>query len=250
MKAFSVFGVTQSGKTTTIEHIIAELRRRGYRVGSVKNIHYEKFTLDLEGSNTWRHKKAGSELVVARGLRETGVLSPQKLGMDKILGYFNHDYVVVEGIADTALPKILCAGDPREIESRLSDLVFMISGRISNERSEYKDIPVLNPLSDIDGLVDLIEKKVPKKMPSVEGVERCNACGNNCSGFMARVLRGESKREECIYVRNRISLYAGGREIEVDSLLDAGFRGLLEGFLTGLDNYDPGEEIRIIAGKK
>lgn len=250
MKVFSVFGVTQSGKTTTIEHIIAELKKRGYRVGSVKNIHYDKFTLDLEGSNTWRHKKAGSELVVARGLRETGILFPQKLGMDKILGCFNHDYVVVEGVADTALPKILCASDPGEIESRLSDLVFMISGRISNERSEYKGIPVLNPLSDIGGLVDLIEEQVPEKMPSVEGVERCNACGSNCSGFMARVLRGKSKLDECIYVKKRISLFAGGREIEVDSLLGAGFKELLEGFLTGLDNYDPDEEIKIILGKK
>ena len=38
-------------------------------MGSVKNIHFEQFTLDMEGSNTWRHKQAGSELVVARGLR-------------------------------------------------------------------------------------------------------------------------------------------------------------------------------------
>jgi Molybdopterin-guanine dinucleotide biosynthesis protein len=28
MRAFSVFGITKSGKTTTIENIISELRRR------------------------------------------------------------------------------------------------------------------------------------------------------------------------------------------------------------------------------
>ena len=73
-------------------------------MGSVKNIHFEKFTLDLEGSNTWRHKQAGSSWWW-QGFEETGILFPQKLGLDKILSYFDHDYVVVEGVADTVLLK-------------------------------------------------------------------------------------------------------------------------------------------------
>jgi molybdopterin-guanine dinucleotide biosynthesis protein B len=48
------------------EAIIAELRRRNYRVGSVKDIHFEGFALDQEGTNTHRHKMAGAELVTAR----------------------------------------------------------------------------------------------------------------------------------------------------------------------------------------
>ncbi len=39
MKVFSVFGITQSGKTTTIEKIITELRKRRFTVGSVKKIY-------------------------------------------------------------------------------------------------------------------------------------------------------------------------------------------------------------------
>ena len=46
MKVFSVVGVTKSGKTTTIEQIIKEFIRRGYSVGSVKEIHFEQFAID------------------------------------------------------------------------------------------------------------------------------------------------------------------------------------------------------------
>ncbi len=250
MKVFSVFGVSLSGKTTTIEHIIAELKRRGYRVGSVKNIHFEKFTLDLEGSNTWRHKQAGSELVVARGLRETGILFPQKLGLDKILSYFDHDYVVVEGVADTVLPKILCAGETGEIESRLNDLVFLISGRISNQLSKYKNVPVLNPLRDIEKLVDLIEEKVTEKMPFVQGLDHCNACGSNCRDLVAGILKGERRREECVYVKNRVSLFIGQQEVKVNSSFVAGLRMLLDGLLAQQEYYNPGHEIKITIGKK
>lgn len=60
----------------------------------------------MAGSNTWRHKQAGSEMIVARGFKETDILIPRHLGIDKILCYFDHDYVVIEGVADTILPKI------------------------------------------------------------------------------------------------------------------------------------------------
>ncbi len=161
LKVFSVFGVSQSGKTTTIEQIITELKKRGKRVGSVKEIHFKEFTIDVAGSNTWRHKQAGAEMVVARGLKETAVLIPQRLSIDKILGFFNHDYVVIEGVADTDLPKILCAGEPEEIGSRLNNSVFAISGRIANDLSEYRGLPVINALADTGKLIELIEAKVP-----------------------------------------------------------------------------------------
>ncbi|MFA7550797.1 MAG: molybdopterin-guanine dinucleotide biosynthesis protein MobB, partial [Sedimentibacter sp.] len=60
MKVFSVIGITKSGKTTTIENIIKELLKRNYTVGSVKEIHFEQFKMDPEGTNTFRHKTAGS----------------------------------------------------------------------------------------------------------------------------------------------------------------------------------------------
>jgi len=245
LKVFSVFGVSQSGKTTTIEQIIPELKKRGYRVGSVKNIHYEQFSLDVVGSNTWRHKEAGSEMVAARGLKETDILMPQQLDMEEILSYFDHDYVVVEGVSDTILPKILCAGGQEEIESRLDDLVFVISGRISNHLSEYRGIPVINPLSDVKRLVDLIEDRVADKMPFVNGLEHCGACGGNCRELVAKVLQGRARGEECVFFKKRLSVTVGQREITVDSLFESRLKNWIAGLLARLGNCNPDDEITI-----
>ncbi|OPX86457.1 MAG: Molybdopterin guanine dinucleotide synthesis protein B [Pelotomaculum sp. PtaB.Bin104] len=252
MKVFSVFGPTRSGKTATIEKIIGELKRRGKRVGSVKNIHFEKFCLDDEGTNTWRHKAAGSEMVVARGLAETDVLVPRQLGIDRILGFFNHeyDYVIVEGVADTILPKVLCAGNLEDLESRLNDLVFMISGCISNQLTEYKGIPVLNGVTAVEKLVDLIEDQVSEVMPFVYGLEQCRGCGSDCRGFVVRTLKKERVREDCVYVKNIVSVMIGQRELKIDSLFERKLKSIIEDFVFRLDSYNPNDEIQITIRKQ
>ncbi|HOO12852.1 MAG TPA: molybdopterin-guanine dinucleotide biosynthesis protein B, partial [Bacillota bacterium] len=133
MRVFSVFGITQSGKTTTIENIIRELRKRRYSVGSVKEIHFEKFAIDKEGTNTYRHRMAGSELVTARGYKETDILFQRMLSMDEILRFYHHDFVVLEGVTDCNVPKIVTARNTAEVDERLDDTVFAISGRIAND---------------------------------------------------------------------------------------------------------------------
>ena len=92
MKVISICGISDSGKTTTAEHIIKELRRRGYSVGSVKEIHYDQFKMDTEGSNTDRHRRAGSQLVTARGKYETDILFQEKLPIRDILSFYDFDY--------------------------------------------------------------------------------------------------------------------------------------------------------------
>ncbi len=52
MKVLTVTGLSGSGKTTVIENLIKELKRRGYSIGSVKEIHYEAFAIDTPGKNT------------------------------------------------------------------------------------------------------------------------------------------------------------------------------------------------------
>jgi molybdopterin-guanine dinucleotide biosynthesis protein B len=249
MKAFSVFGVSQSGKTTTIENIIGELKKRGYSVGSVKNIHFEDFFLDVEGSNTWRHKQAGSEMIVARGFKETDIIVPQRWPIDRILRYFDHDYVVIEGVSGTILPKILCGSNFEEIDERLNDLVFAISGRISNQIAEYHGLPVISSITDTGKLVDLIEEKVTDIMPFVDGFEQCGACGSNCRELAVKILKGEAARSDCVFVKTRATVTAGQKEIAVDSWLEAKLEAFLAVLYSKLDSYDAGEQIKISVRK-
>ena len=64
MKILGVAGTKNTGKTTLVTLIVSELVKRGYRVGTVKHTHHE---LDLEDKDTWKHREAGSELVVGSG---------------------------------------------------------------------------------------------------------------------------------------------------------------------------------------
>ncbi len=249
MKVFSVFGVSKSGKTTTVEGIINELSRRGYRVGSIKNIHFQDFAIDTPGTNTWRHRQAGAEMVVAMGLRETDVLIPRQLSIEEILTFFDQDYVVIEGVSSTLIPKILCAGDEAEIEEGLNDLVFAISGRISNRLSNYSDIPVINALSDVERLVDLIENKMTCCLPFIRELKQCHACGSSCRSLATRILHGKATDAECLS-KNEVVIKVGGQELSVDYLRQMHIKNTLTKVLAQLDSYDGDKEISIKIRKR
>lgn len=158
MKIVSVYGYSKSGKTTTVECLIKELKKRNYTVGTVKEIHYESFAIDVEGSNTDRHKKAGADLVTARGLFETDILFQRKLSMPEILKFYNQDYVILEGVTDFDVPKILCAASLEDVKERMDGSVFALSGVISNNISRFDNLPVINAVTEADRLADLMEK--------------------------------------------------------------------------------------------
>ena len=160
MRVLTVCGITDSGKTTTIEHIIRELVRRGYTVGSMKDIHFEGFALDTPGTNTDRHRKAGAQTVVARGDTETDIMIGGKLPLCEILPYFKQDFVVLEGVNEPGIPMILTAHDEAGLEVLDNPFVFAVSGKVSVSTSEYKGRPAIDATTDIAKLVSLIEEKV------------------------------------------------------------------------------------------
>lgn len=160
MKVFSVFGYSKSGKTTTIEMLIKELKRRGYSVGTVKDIHYEGFAIDTEGTNTDRHRKAGADLVTARGLYETDILFKSRLSIPEILKVYDQDFVILEGVTDYEVPMILCASSRADVMKRMNSRVFALSGVISNYTTHLENIPVINAIEEIKKLTDLVESNV------------------------------------------------------------------------------------------
>ncbi|MDP2181618.1 MAG: molybdopterin-guanine dinucleotide biosynthesis protein B [Actinomycetota bacterium] len=68
----SVVGKSDSGKTTFLEKLIAELTCRGWRVGTVKH-HVHDFDIDVPGKDSWRHAHAGAAV--------TMISAPDKFGL-------------------------------------------------------------------------------------------------------------------------------------------------------------------------
>lgn len=214
MKVISVIGISGTGKTTTIESIIRELKRRNYSVGTVKEIHFHAFQMDVEGTNTYRHKEAGASLVTARGAYETDILFQEKLSLDRILSFYDHDYVLLEGVRDTNIPKILTALDKEGIEDRFDESIVAISGKISAEITEYKGLPAINSLTNIEDLVDLIEEKSYDTKNNIEKVENC-------------------------------MLKINGRPIDINPFVERILRDCLEAIAKGLDGYEEAGDIEI-----
>lgn len=58
----SFVGKADSGKTTYLEKLIAEMKRRGHKLAIVKHdVH--GFEMDHPGKDTWRHAQAGADVV-------------------------------------------------------------------------------------------------------------------------------------------------------------------------------------------
>ncbi len=102
-------GKSKSGKTTLLEKIIAELKRRGYRVATVKHHYHAGFDIDQPGKDSWRHAKAGSDHVV--------VAAPDKIATYRLLeremslqeiaaGISGVDIILAEGYRRAGMPSI------------------------------------------------------------------------------------------------------------------------------------------------
>jgi hypothetical protein len=62
---------------------------------------------------------------------------------------------------------------------------------------------------------------------------------------VARTLKKEKAREDCVYVKNEVSVMIGRREIKVDSLFERKLKSIIEDYAARLDGYNPDDEILI-----
>ncbi|MDD2283477.1 MAG: molybdopterin-guanine dinucleotide biosynthesis protein MobB [Eubacteriales bacterium] len=245
MKVFSVIGITQSGKTNTVEKIIGELSRRRYSVGSVKDIHFEAFAIDTPGTNTYRHRQAGASLVTARGLKETDILYPLSLPIEKILEFYDQDWVVLEGVREINAPKIICAHDEEGIEDLLDASAIAIAGQVANTGlKEYKGLPVFNALTQAVELTDYVVAKVPRRLPDFDA-KCCGLCGMSCRELLAEIIRGEKKRVDCL-LRQTVQLKIGGKPVTMVPFVQEILTNALTALVSTLDGYEQGKEISLV----
>ncbi len=244
MKVLSIAGYHHTGKTTVAENLIRELRRRDFTVQSIKDIHNEKFTMEKEGSNSWRHWEAGSEVIFARGLTETYQVWHEQLTLKQMLDRLDADYVIVEGMKDEPLPRILCAENLEQLDELLDSTVVVISGKVSNNYDSYKGIPVLHPEKDMKKIADIVVANVFKVLPMADGA-CCTACGSTCREAVGRILSGEMKRSDCVAESSRkISILIGDRELSMVPFVQDIIYDAIYGMMKNLKGFSD-DEIRI-----
>lgn len=113
--AVAVVGRKNSGKTTLVVALVAELKRRGLRVATLKHGHHA-FEFDQPGRDSWRHvHEGGAEAVIMASGSKVGVVmhrddgepepDPREL-IHRFYGGRGYDVVVVEGYKAGPFPRI------------------------------------------------------------------------------------------------------------------------------------------------
>lgn len=72
-KLFGITGWKNSGKTTMTERLVTCLTARGYRIATIKHAHHD-FDIDHEGTDSWRHRKAGAAEVAIVSSRRYAIM--------------------------------------------------------------------------------------------------------------------------------------------------------------------------------
>ncbi len=141
----TVAGLKRSGKTTVATALIAGLRARGFRVGSVKTIHRHPLSLDVTGTDTRRHAEAGAEFTVALLDDQMAYFEPRasraSLGEAARLFRPGVQFVVWEGASDarSASAHVVCLRAAFDLDRTLAERridpasVIAISGVASGE---------------------------------------------------------------------------------------------------------------------
>ena len=164
-KMVAVIGGKHSGKTTVIEHLIVELKSRGYRVGAIKEM-VRIPTLDTPATETDKYRDAGAEIIVAVPRDETVIFVKKRLSVKEILPYVTDlDYVLLEGFErEQTIPKVIVAKTSDEVKSYFDKTAIAISGLITESEQETKkaatvSIPLINALTQTRALADLVVSK-------------------------------------------------------------------------------------------
>ncbi|WP_297629648.1 molybdopterin-guanine dinucleotide biosynthesis protein B [uncultured Clostridium sp.] len=143
------------GKTTVVVGIIKELKKRGFKVGTIKH-HSHTLELDKKGKDTYKHREAGAEEICITSIGRTYMMIEKELDLDEAINLFSEkDFIIVEGYKKSNLNKI------EVFNSRLSTKIITPVERLicvaSDTEIDIDNVEVVDR-NDYERLVDLILK--------------------------------------------------------------------------------------------
>jgi len=245
MKALAVIGYHHTGKTTAVTAIVRYLSGLGYKVATIKDIHSEKFRADSPGKNSALHIEAGSIQTVARGLYDTAVVYPYPLPLHDIVPKIEADFLIIEGMKDAPMPKIVCAKEPAELDELVDDCTIGISGKISDGTYSHPRLPVLSAIRAEKDLGELVLQKSFEILPIPEP-DCCSRCGGTCFQMAADIVQGRRNRADCVLdQKNSLSLKVGGKEVTIVPFVQDILQDCILAIVNNLRDIEAGKEIEI-----
>jgi len=159
----AVVGWHNAGKTTFVERLVAELKRRGYRIATIKHSR-EDFELDRPGTDTYRYAQAGSDVVGISGRHRTVLIERREteMSLEEIVARLPEslDLIILEGYKQAKVPKIEVIRAGAE-EGRISApeelLALIVDGPVDEgeriKRFASTDVPRVADFLEAQGLI-------------------------------------------------------------------------------------------------
>lgn len=156
-------GKSDSGKTTVVEKVVAELASRGYRVATVKH-HVHDFDIDVPGKDSWRHSRAGSVVSMVSAPDKFAVIRKveRELTLDDIARQAGDvDILIAEGFKRSATVRIEVSRLERSdtFVSKPDEVIAVVT-----DHASLPGVPTFG-LEDAPGIVDFLEREFLGKRP-------------------------------------------------------------------------------------
>ena len=157
-----VVGRKKRGKTSLVEKLIPEFKKRGYKVGSIKYTTVDH-QFDTPGKDSFRHTKAGAETTL--------ILSPQRIALfssdlkrkdpEGLFEFFfsEYDLIIGEGFRSSPYPKVEVLDSTQDTEplcTREGNLVALVC-----DKNIDSPVPLFST-NEVELLADYLEKQVLK----------------------------------------------------------------------------------------
>jgi molybdopterin-guanine dinucleotide biosynthesis protein B len=245
MKAIAVIGYHHTGKTTTVLALVRALTARGYKVATIKDIHSGKYRADSPGKNSALHVEAGSIQTVARGLYDTALIYPRTLPLNEIIAHLQADFLVIEGMKDAPVPKIVCAKEAAELPELIDDSCIGISGIIASEGFHHPELPGFKLPEDAEALCDTALNKCFELLPAADP-DCCSRCGSSCLQMAKDIVQGRRKRSDCVLDgKSGISLTVDGKAVQIVPFVQDILKDSILAIVKNLRDIPANKEIEI-----
>lgn len=95
-----------TGKTTYLEKLVAELKRRGLRVAVLKHDAHE-FEVDKPGKDSWRFTQAGADVTIVASATHAAILENRPVSAEELVKRVTGvDLILTEGYKHGPWPKV------------------------------------------------------------------------------------------------------------------------------------------------
>lgn len=191
-----VIGEQDSGKTTLIERLTGEFVRRGFKVSTIKHTSHS-FELDREGSDSYRHMKAGADRVALSCATQFALMEKRisEKALDDIAFLLESgaDIILAEGYKGLNRPKIKMVAKHAKLKKDSKGTHTLtkeenIIATVGKGLSIQEGIPDFN-IDEAGAIADFLEERFMKKKAEDSLVQlKVNGKDIRIKGFIQDIL--------------------------------------------------------------